>query len=155
MGGCVGVAAIGGTMGGCVCVAAIGGTMGGCVGVGGDTLNITAGIGGVGNYRAQGANGTSTSVVDVSTSGSKINVFAEGGSGGYYAAVNGKGGNQCLLSGSSHMHHGPAVFELMRHPRILDVVEDIIGKPNAMGAMVVTYTMVMRKTLMAPLMRWT
>ena len=26
-----------------------------------------------------------------------------------------------------HMHHGPAVFELMRHPRILDVVEDIIG----------------------------
>ena len=25
------------------------------------------------------------------------------------------------------MHHGPAVFELMRHPRILDVVEDIIG----------------------------
>ena len=26
-----------------------------------------------------------------------------------------------------HMHHGPAVFGLTRHPRILDVVEDIIG----------------------------
>ena len=26
-----------------------------------------------------------------------------------------------------HMHHGPAVFGLMRHPRILDVIEDIIG----------------------------
>ena len=72
----------------------------------GDTLNVTAGIGGVGKYLARGANGTSTSVVDVSTGGSKVNVFAEGGSGGYYSSDNGKGGNQCLLSGSSLLTGG-------------------------------------------------
>ena len=72
----------------------------------GDTLNIVAGIGGVGKYYTRGANGTFSSVVDVSTGGSKINILAEGGSGGYYAADNGKGGNQCLLSGSSLLTGG-------------------------------------------------
>lgn len=69
----------------------------------GDTLRIVAGHGGFGSYGGTGGTGGTTTVQDVdgSTVGAKVNVSAEGGTGGSYAQSYGDGGDEVTLSGSS------------------------------------------------------